>query len=222
MAPSSRSSVVRGGAGPLAAAGSLGVLFAAIGFVGRIPAVVGAELGVDQFLAAHERTPALTGFVLGVADTAVPSRVGLVAIVLVPAAFLLARRRGAALRALGVLAGAMTAATVIKRLVDQPRPPAALWAVPAHGASFPSGHTTTATAVVVAVLLGLAGVWRVLTCVVGTAWVSAVGFSRLYLAHHFLHDVLGAVVLVVATGFLVVAVSTAVRRSAAAARAAPF
>ena len=58
-------------------------------------------------------------------------------------------------------------------------------------------------------------------CGVGAVWVVAVGFSRLYLAHHFLHDVLEAVVLVPATGFVVVAVSTAVRRSTAAARAAP-
>ena len=84
----------------------------------------------------------------------------------------------------------------IKALVGRPRPPAALIIGDYSGYAFPSGHATQAAAVylMLAVVLATgmppsrhkAWVW-----VAATSTVGVVGITRLYLAAHWLTDVLG-------------------------------
>lgn len=198
---------------PLLAAAALTMFVVLLGFTAKLGLVTRTELSWDQYIASHGRTPAATWIAAGLTASATPEVLGIVAAILIPGAFLLARRGMAALRALCTLFAALGAAIVIKSLVAEPRPPAALWAVPADGgASFPSGHTTVAAAITVALFLGVnATVWRTAVLVVGGWWVLGVACSRIYLANHYPLDVVGAVLLAMAAGAagttLVVAVS---------------
>ena len=105
-------------------------------------------------------------------------------------------------------AGTQGATTLAKHVVQRPRPPESLRLVTAHGWSWPSGHTTTAT-LVFAILATV--VWavtsntglRVLAVIGWIVFAAAVAFSRVELAVHWTTDVLASVVLLV--GWLLVA-----------------
>jgi undecaprenyl-diphosphatase len=96
------------------------------------------------------------------------------------------------------VAGSLTFTTVGKAIVGRDRPPLAD-AVPPyeHSFSFPSGHTLNSTAIagIVAYLIVrrlqrmLA---RVLTVAAAALWAVAMGFSRIFLGHHWFTDVLFA------------------------------
>jgi len=95
---------------------------------------------------------------------------------------------------LGV-AGSLTMTTVGKSLVGRVRPPQ-VDAVPPfeHSPSFPSGHTLNSTVIagiVVYLLLRRleSHLARATTIVLATAWVVAMGLSRVFLGHHWLTDV---------------------------------
>jgi undecaprenyl-diphosphatase len=98
--------------------------------------------------------------------------------------------------------------TLAKHIVQRPRPPEHLRLVSAHGWSWPSGHTATAT-LVFAVLTTV--VWvitpkvgpKVLTAFASIIVVVAVAFSRVELGIHWTTDVLASVVF--ATTWLLVA-----------------
>jgi acid phosphatase len=118
-----------------------------------------------------------------------------------------------------VLAGAAlfitgVADSTAKRLVGRPRPPIAVRVphVSAGGMSFPSGHTTDATAflVLAAALLAICAP-RQRTIYLSGAWLAAalVGWSRLYLGVHYLTDVAGSLLL---GGCVVAAVTAAAHR----------
>lgn len=89
--------------------------------------------------------------------------------------------------------------TVIKTLVERPRPGAALRLVHATGWSFPSGHATNSTIVYGALVLwfGAAVPRRRLTAIgaVAAVLVAGVACSRLALGVHWLSDVVGGMVL---------------------------
>jgi undecaprenyl-diphosphatase len=105
-------------------------------------------------------------------------------------------------------AGTQGATTLAKQVVQRPRPPENLRLVTAHGWSWPSGHTTTAT-LVFAILATV--VWavtsnvglRVLAVLGWIVLVAAVAFSRVELGVHWTTDVLASVVFV--AGWLLVA-----------------
>lgn len=105
------------------------------------------------------------------------------------------RRWRAALMVVVALAGAAALSTLLKAVVDRPRPVVNIPVAHALGLSFPSGHALTSF---VAVGLFVVLVWpmsgrntRAWVCAAGATMVIAIGFSRLILGVHFLSDVLG-------------------------------
>jgi undecaprenyl-diphosphatase len=115
---------------------------------------------------------------------------------------------GFLLLALAVWGGSQGGTTLAKNVVQRPRPPEQLRLVTAHGWSWPSGHTATAT-LVFAVLAAV--VWtlcpragpRLLAALASFVAVAAVAFSRVELGVHWSTDVVASVVFV--TAWLVVA-----------------
>jgi undecaprenyl-diphosphatase len=105
--------------------------------------------------------------------------------------------------ALVAWAGAQGGTTLAKHLVQRPRPPEQLRLVSAHGWSWPSGHTATAT-LVYAVLATV--VWvlvprtapRVLAVLGWIVVAVAVAFSRVELGVHWTTDVLASIVFAIA------------------------
>lgn len=98
-------------------------------------------------------------------------------------------------------AGEYTAALVARNVVQRVRPPRALWLVPAHGWSFPSGHT--ASAVLISwVLLLLATFYLSRRQLVWAVWLLtpllslAVAFARLELGVHWATDVITSILFV--------------------------
>jgi membrane-associated phospholipid phosphatase len=93
------------------------------------------------------------------------------------------------------LAGAAAWSLLIKALVGRPRPPAVYWLSHVDGWSFPSQHATQALATWGMLALMVAAgrpLWARALLVTGAALIAiVVGLTRLYLAAHWLTDVLG-------------------------------
>ena len=93
------------------------------------------------------------------------------------------------------VAGAGLLVTVLKVLIQRPRPDFIVPLVHAGGYSFPSGHATTSTALYLSLGL-LASGWvkrwetRIYILLGSLAVIAVVGFSRLYLGVHYVSDVL--------------------------------
>lgn len=89
--------------------------------------------------------------------------------------------------------------TLIKATVDRARPHVADAVATAHGTSFPSGHTQSATVgcgILLLIFLPVVPRGRRLWLYVAAALVVAViGFSRIALGVHYLSDVLGSVII---------------------------
>src|SRR5439155_23757537 len=100
----------------------------------------------------------------------------------------------AALPALA-LAGAAAWSLLIKILVGRPRPPASDWLASAHGWAFPSQHAAQALATwgMLAFMLMVGRSVRLRALLLAGAALIAfvVGLTRLYLAVHWMTDVLG-------------------------------
>jgi len=86
----------------------------------------------------------------------------------------------------------VTAAAVLllKELIGLPRPPQELWRVAAHGPGFPSGHAATTTAFWSTLALQRSSVLPLALSIVLT-----VSLSRIALGVHYIHDVVGGIVL---------------------------
>lgn len=89
--------------------------------------------------------------------------------------------------------------TIVKVVVDRPRPSLIDPVATAHGKSFPSGHAMSSTVGYGALLLVFLPIvaprLRVLAITGVAALLAAIGFSRLALGVHYITDVLGGYVL---------------------------
>jgi undecaprenyl-diphosphatase len=101
---------------------------------------------------------------------------------------------------IALLAGASL--TLAKWIIDTPRP-----SLRAYG--FPSGHVFGATVFVIVGVyllwaLDVARPWRRFAALAGAVFVTAVGYSRIFVNAHWLSDVVGGLVAGVAFGVLMV------------------
>ncbi|HEY1509253.1 MAG TPA: phosphatase PAP2 family protein [Solirubrobacteraceae bacterium] len=88
--------------------------------------------------------------------------------------------------------GALAIYSVIKPLVDRPRPPRQIWLTDVPGSAFPSGHATQslATFAALAIVLGvLVPRMRGPGLALAAALALAIGLSRIYLGVHWATDV---------------------------------
>jgi len=189
----------------LLAGAGLAVLMLLLGLLAKTGPVASLDLKADQHIAAHDRTSALTTLARDISTIAAPETIGVGLMILVPVILLLARRRLDALKAFCMFAGAFALAEIGKKLISEHRPPVSLWAMNADsGASYPSGHATTAAVLAVALIVVAATVTgRTAALVLGGLYAVAVAASRVYLADHYPLDVLGSMLCALAAAFIV-------------------
>lgn len=203
--PSASPVTRRRGLTRLIAGGAFIILVLIFGVLAKSGPVAGLSLRMERHIAAQERTGALTALARAASTIATPETVGIALLIVVPGILLLMRRRLGAVQAFCILAGAFTLAEVVKRLINEHRPPAALRAMTADsGASYPSGHVTIAAALAVAlVVVAVTVAGRSAALVLGGLFVVAVAISRVYLADHYPLDVIGSMLCALAAGFVV-------------------
>ncbi|MCY7412960.1 MAG: phosphatase PAP2 family protein [Salinibacterium sp.] len=161
---------------------------------GNLP--VGPDQGwLDMFAAnRHPVADAIAGFLNVAGGTVVMTIVTVVVVV----ALMVLRELQAALSVSLTVALASWLSTLIKVSLSRPRPADGL--VDVASPSFPSGHTTTAAAITVAILIAFPRVWSwVLAC----TWIPLMALSRNYLLVHWLSDAVAGAVLGVSVALLV-------------------
>lgn len=121
-----------------------------------------------------------------------------VASVFVAAVAVIRRRPALALRSVAVVAGANLSTQVIKALLERPDLGVSL----TLANSFPSGHTTFAASIAVALILVAPKGFRSGAAIAGWAWTAVMGVVVISHGWHRLSDVLGSILLVAVWGFL--------------------
>jgi len=160
---------------------------------------------------AHHRSPALTHVVWIVTSLGNEVTVALATLALIAVTFWRGRHRDALMVFVGM--GGSAALTLgLKHLVQRSRPGAEFrlpTAAADHSYSFPSGHTLNTTVflvLLVGVLLPL--LRRTAACAATVAGASvvavSVGASRLYLGYHWATDVIGALVIGLCWGLVLI------------------
>lgn len=116
-------------------------------------------------------------------------------------------RRREVVAALVLIAGANVTTQALKSVLEHVRYTAAEqgWELP-WANSFPSGHTTAAATIAVALLFVVPARHRLLAAVIGFLLTAGVGISVMVLAWHYPSDVLGALLVVGAWAFAILAV----------------
>ena len=142
------------------------------------------------------RTPAMNTFMTGASWLFDPKRAVVVALVVAGAVWWFSKK---VMNALYILCSVVFSAAnsfIIKHLYERPRPEEALRLITEDGYSFPSGHATVVTALVVSLVMVMT-MTRVGRQIRHLLWVAAVVFiaficvTRLYLGVHWVTDVLG-------------------------------
>jgi membrane-associated phospholipid phosphatase len=178
----------------------------ALGFIAKAGPVARLDLKVDEHIALHDRSSLLTAVFKATSTVSTPEILGPVALIGLPLILLAFRRKLAAVTDFCTVGGALALTEIAKKLVGEPRPPAALRLMAADsGASYPSGHTTTAAAIAVAlILIATTLTWRFTALILAGGFAVAVAASRVYLGDHYPLDLLGAMLSALAAGFIVV------------------
>ena len=100
--------------------------------------------------------------------------------------------------------------TLIKRLLERPRPPAQLQVIRETNESLPSGHATMSAVVLGSIVIvawpHLAVLGRAVLTSVAVLWVGGVGVTRIFLGVHWFSDVLAGWTLGLAWAFVGAAV----------------
>jgi membrane-associated phospholipid phosphatase len=176
-----------------------------LGALAKMRPVAAFDLRVDEHIAAHDRTGALTALAKVFTDIATPETVGVGLMIVVPLILVLARRRADAVKVLCMFGGAFALAELGKKLIGEHRPPVSLQAMAADASpSYPSGHATTAAVLAVALtVIAAAAAWRYAAIVLGGLYAVAVAGSRVYLGDHYPLDVAGGILCALAAGFVV-------------------
>ena len=199
-APMPRHGLVR-----LLVAVGIGIVVMLIGLLAKTGPVAALELRADRHIALYDRTSTLTTLARAASTIATPETAGIGLMIVVPVILVLARRRLDALKVFCIFGGALALAGIAKILIGEHRPPAWMWAMPADsGASYPSGHATTAAVLAVALVVvaaTLAG--RGTALILGGSYAVAVAVGRVYLADHYPLDVLGGMLCALAAAFIV-------------------
>jgi undecaprenyl-diphosphatase len=103
-------------------------------------------------------------------------------------------RRDDAVYLVATMATASGVFTVVKRLLERPRPPASAQVIRETNESLPSGHATMSAVVtasiVVVVWPYLAARGRTVLVAVAALWAGSIGTTRIYLGVHWFSDVL--------------------------------
>lgn len=184
---------------------ALSVLVLLLGLLAKTGPVSRLDLRVDRHIATHDRISMLTTLARAISTIATPEIVGVGLMIVLPLVLVLASRRLDALKVFCMFGGALILAEIGKKLINEHRPPTSLWAMTADsGSSYPSGHTTTAAVIAVALVViatTLAG--RSAALVLGGMYVIAVAVSRVYLADHYPPDVIGGMLCALAAAFIV-------------------
>ena len=164
--------------------------------------------GLDRLHEWVRESPGVVGPLKAVTDLGAPIWLWIVCIVASVVLFRAGRTRLLVFLLVTVLVGSLLD-TVVKIVVDRPRPFLLEPVATARGKSFPSGHAMSSTVVYGSLLLvflpGVARRWRGWLVAGVSAVVVAVAFTRLALGVHYLSDVVGGIVL----GLAWLAVSTA-------------
>ena len=183
-------------------AGLVGLFAAAGELITRSAAVTDFDHGATRDVVSS-RTAALNAAMKAV--TWLGSWVALVVAAAVIALLVLKKRLPvlAAVVAVAAWAGEALGVHIVKDTVARHRPPQAIWLMTAHGWSFPSGHTATASVAFTVLALTVAAlarqrVIRVLGWMVAGLAIAATGFSRVELGVHWTTDVLASVIFVAA------------------------
>ncbi|MET0187755.1 MAG: phosphatase PAP2 family protein [Pseudonocardia sediminis] len=115
-------------------------------------------------------------------------------------------RRGDAVYLIATMATASLVFTIIKRILDRPRPPADLRVIEASNESLPSGHATMSAVVLASIVIvfwpQLAALGRTVLTAVAVLWPAAIGATRIYLGVHWFSDVLAGWALGLGWAFL--------------------
>jgi membrane-associated phospholipid phosphatase len=197
--------VARSGLARVAAGAVLSVVVLLLGVLAKTGPVSRLDLRVDRHIAFYDRTSLLTTLARAATTLATPETVGLGLLIGLPVVLVLMRRRLDALKVFCMFAGAFVLAEIGKIVINEHRPPTALWAMKADsGASYPSGHATTAAVLAVA-LVTVAATYagRSAALVLGGLYAVAVAASRVYLANHYPLDVIGSMLCALAAAFAV-------------------
>ena len=180
-----------------------------VGFVERADQKVLAAFYNLTYPEYRHRVHATATFVSSLCD---PSNYAYLA--LLPVLVALARRRGREACAVVVLVfGAGATTLVLKHVLPQPTAASFLGIVsPVPDPRFPSGHSTAAMALVLALTFVAPARLRPVVAGLGAVFAAAVGYSLLTVGSHFLTDVFGGFLVAATWSLVTVAGLTEVER----------
>jgi membrane-associated phospholipid phosphatase len=195
--------VARNVKSPLAACFACAVAFGFLTLL-ALGLAAGRHVDVRLFLKLVEHPPeggTLADAIAALGDP-LPMLVMLTVVCLI--ALLRGRPRGAVAAVL-VVVGANITTQLLKALLAHPRVKLAIGGDPFEPNTFPSGHTTAVTSVVIAYAFVVPPALRSVTLALGAAVALAVGCSVVVIGWHYPSDVLGAYLVAAGWGFAVLA-----------------